>query len=101
MAERFHNLDSPAIRTCLRTSTHMMSQARAAVLLKDLAWVRHCKHQYFQYGAEDRRAILYSSQILPLDERENWLKQVIASSLAPLERWVAQFILDTFDPEFF
>lgn len=101
IAEQFQLLDSAATRACLKSSNHMMSQARSAVLLKDLAWVRHCKHEYFQYGPEDRRAILYASQILPLDERENWLKQVIASSLAPLESWVAQFILDTHDPNFF
>ena len=81
-----------AVRDLLRSSPFMMSKARYAVLSNDLSWVRQRKNEYFQYGPDERRAVLYAAQILPNDEKEHWLKAVVASSLVPLERWVAEYV---------
>ncbi|HVZ16301.1 MAG TPA: RNA-directed DNA polymerase, partial [Terriglobales bacterium] len=93
IAENFSFM-TPGTRKFLSNSPSIMSKARAAVLLNDLSWVRQRKNEYFQHGPEARRAILYSVQILPEDEREHWLRNVIAGSVVPLERWVATYVLN-------
>ncbi len=92
IAENEAFIPAAIVRVALHSSPFPMSRARYAVLSNDLSWVRQRKSEYFQHGPEERRAVLYAAQILPNDEKEHWLKAVVAASLVPLERWVAEYI---------
>lgn len=92
IAENHALMPSAIVRASLHGSPFLMSRARYAVLSGDLSWVRQRKGEYFQLGPEERRAVLYAAQILPNDEKEHWLKAVVAASAVPLERWVAEYI---------
>lgn len=96
IAENFH-LMPPAAEQFLRGSPFVMSKARYAVLSRDLSWVRYRKGEYFQYGPDERRAVLFAAQILPNDEKKHWLRAVVSASHVPLERWVAEYIEDLED----
>lgn len=84
----------PVIRQFLYSSPRLIAQARAAVTERNLAWVRERKAKILNYAKWDRRAIIYSAQVLPKDERSHWLnglqKQV---SLEALDRWVVEWVL--------
>lgn len=56
---------------------------------KQVEWVRQQKDTWKNHGPWDRRAIIWSSSVLPKDERRHWLK-LVEKDAEPLERAVAQ-----------
>lgn len=75
-------------------------QARAAISCNNLAWVRERKTAIYNMGSWDRRAVLYASQLLPKDERQNWLRLVQNNSPLSLDNWMAQWVIDGALPGF-
>ena len=57
--------------TCKRFQTRMM--ACVARFTNNVDWVREHKEDWASLGPWDRRALIYSSSILPKDERRPWL----------------------------
>jgi hypothetical protein len=53
--------------------------ALIACTFGQLDWVRACKENWRNHGAWDRRAIIWSSTILPQTERKPWLDVVAGS----------------------
>jgi Reverse transcriptase (RNA-dependent DNA polymerase) len=71
------------------------NQAKAAITLNNLAWIRGHKGTIYNLGTWARRAVFDAARILPSDEREPWLKLCIANSPLLLDRWVARWVLET------
>ena len=69
-------LGHPAISAHLRKEASVEHQARAAIVSKDLAWVRAKKTDMSSLGTWDRYAVLEAAKIMPKDEREAWTKAV-------------------------
>ncbi len=88
-------LANPAIRAFIFDGSNVDNQAKAAITLKNLAWVRDHKTGIYNLGSWARRAVLDAARILPSDERSHWLKLCIANSPMNLDRWVAQWVLET------
>ena len=88
-------LANQAIRAFIFDGPNVDNQAKAAVTLKNVAWVRDHKTGIYNLGGWARRAVLDAARILPSDERTHWLKLCIANSPMSLDRWVAQWVLDT------
>lgn len=86
---------SPAVHTFIFNGPNIENQAIAAVTTKNVAWVRNHKASIYNLGGWARRALLNSARVLPSDERKHWLKMIIGASPMPLDRWVAQWVLDT------
>ena len=83
------------IRHFLYSSENIITQARTAVTEKNVAWVKSKKTQLLHYATWDRRAIIYSAQILSKDERTNWLKPFLKSNmLTDLEKWVCEWVIE-------
>jgi hypothetical protein len=53
-------------------------------------WVRAQKETWTNHGDWDRRAIIWSASVLPMDERKHWL-DLVQDTGDSLERAVAQF----------
>jgi len=87
-------MKSARIKNFVFSAPDLGIQARAAVACNNLAWVREQKTAIYNMGSWDRRAVLFASQILPKDERENWLRLVQNNSPFPLDSWMAQWVLD-------
>ena len=83
------------IHTFIFSGGNVENQARAAITEKNLAWVRDHKTSIFNLGGWARRAVLNAARILPGDEKKNWLGLVIANSPIILDRWVANWVLET------
>jgi len=71
------------------------NQARAALTVNNLTWVRERKADISNLSPRGRRAVLYASQILPADERNHWLRMMMGGTEALTDRWVAQWVLET------
>jgi hypothetical protein len=71
------------------------NQARAAISTKNVAWVRDHKSGIYNLGGWARRAVLHAARVLPSDERNHWLKMIIANSPVTIDRWVAKWVIDT------
>ncbi|MCQ8181868.1 RNA-directed DNA polymerase [Methylomonas sp. SURF-1] len=71
---------------------NIISQSQAAIVSKNLAWVRDKKADLYTVGAWERRSILRATQILPSDEREHWLKLTETTSPIMIDRWVAKWV---------
>jgi hypothetical protein len=56
--------------------SNLREQALYAVTQKRISWVREHKDRIDQVGPWDRRAIIYSSQILSKDERTHWMNAI-------------------------
>ena len=78
----------------LYSSPNMASQARAAVLLNNLSWIRNKRSEILTSGSWQRRAILYASQILPTDERTPLLKQVLKDSPYFLDKCIVNWLMN-------
>lgn len=69
--------------------------ARAAVTIGNVSWVREYKDKVLDYATWDRRAIIYSAQILSEDEKTHWLSQLRKNkSLDLLDIWMIDWVLD-------
>lgn len=82
-------------QSLINTSPNIENQAIAAVTNNNIAWVRHMKSQIYNMSARGRRAVLYSTKILPSDERSHWLKMTIGSTQFLIDKWVATWVLET------
>ncbi|EKO3415952.1 hypothetical protein FNO25_000806 [Vibrio fluvialis] len=83
------------IKKYLNNSPFIENQAFAAITSKNVSWVREHKNKVFYVGEKGKRAILYSTKILPSDERKNWLRNISKNSPEELDRWVIKWLLDT------
>lgn len=70
-------------------------QAQAAVASANIPWVRAMKQRIYQLGDRGRRAVIYSAKVLPSDERKHWLNMTIGSTPNVLDKWVAQWVLES------
>jgi hypothetical protein len=57
----------------------MRGKALIALRRQDTTWVRSFRDGVDVLGPWDKRAVLYSSLLLPLDEMQHWVKSVAAS----------------------
>lgn len=80
------------LRRFIFSGPNIVSQSQAAILSKNLAWVRDKKADLYTVGAWERRAILRATQILPSDEREHWLKLTETTSPIMIDRLVAKWV---------
>jgi len=85
----FNEIDLPD--SCERVVT-VRDRALVATRAEDRTWVKDYKNSVDTLGPWDKRAVLFSSQILSEDERKNWLK-VAARRGDTLEAAVAKYVL--------
>lgn len=85
-------LSTPQLKKFIFSGPNIVSQSQAAIISKNLAWVRDKKADLYTVGAWERRAILRATQILPSDEREHWLKLTETTSPIMIDRWVAKWV---------
>jgi len=71
------------------SSLGIRSYALLARKYRILDWVREQKETWRNHGDWDRRAIIWSSSVLPADERSHWL-DLVQETDDPLDRAVAQ-----------
>ena len=95
VAQHTQLLVGTGVQQIINSSTNVENQAIAAVTGNNIAWVRQMKSQIYNMSARGRRAILYSTRILPSDERTHWLKMTIGSTQFLIDKWVAVWVLDT------
>lgn len=88
-------MQGPIAQALINTTGNIENQAIAAVTNNNIAWVRHMKSQIYNTSARGRRAILFSTRILPSDERNHWLKMTIGSTHFLIDKWVATWVLET------
>ncbi|MCW8943801.1 MAG: RNA-directed DNA polymerase [Sedimenticola sp.] len=88
-------VQGPNAQALINTSLNIEHQAITAVTTNNIAWVRHMKSQIYNTSARGRRAILFSTKILPSDERNHWLKMTIGSTQFLIDKWVATWVLET------
>lgn len=88
-------MQGPNAQALINTTVNIENQAIAAVTNNNIAWVRHMKSQIYNTSARGRRAILFSTKILPSDERNHWLKMTIGSTQFLIDKWVATWVLET------
>jgi hypothetical protein len=84
------------IKKFINESEFVENQALAAITSKNVSWVRDNKNKVFYVGEKGKRAILYSSQILPKDERVNWLRNIDKSTPEELDKWLIKWLLDSY-----
>ncbi len=69
-------LESSGAHDMIRATGDMRHRASAAIISKDLAWVRAHRGQVDQLGEWDARAMVQASRILGKDEREPFLRNL-------------------------
>jgi len=84
----------PRFRRWLTENSDLEHQAHAALLLKDIAWVRDHRGQIDRVGAWQRHQILRSGLALARDERRHWFRNLQANNPPPLERWLLAWLLE-------
>lgn len=89
-------LQNVKIKQFINQSEFVENQALAAITSKNVAWVREHKNKVFYVGEKGKRAILYASQILPKDERNNWLRNIDKSTPEELDKWLIKWLLDSY-----
>jgi Reverse transcriptase (RNA-dependent DNA polymerase) len=89
-------LNSETLRNFVMGGANIENQAQAAITTRNVAWVRNQKTNISSLGTWGRRAVLRASQVLPSDERNHWLKLFTGNAPAPLEKWVAKWVIESF-----
>ncbi|MER8414125.1 RNA-directed DNA polymerase [Mesorhizobium sp. M1342] len=74
-------------------SGEIRSQARAAVSLRDLAWVRSHRSSFMQFAPMDRAAVVGAMEILGRDERRAILNQIDDTHASPIDLAMKRFVL--------
>jgi hypothetical protein len=95
VAQHSELMQSTTIYQFVFGGTNIETQALAAITTKNVAWVRSHKATVYNLGGWSRRAILNASRVLPSDERTHWLKLFIGNSPVILDRWVANWVLES------
>jgi hypothetical protein len=93
LANHITKFNDSNILSFVRDSDWLEIQAIAAVNKKDLAWVRSKKNGISNYSPRERRAIMYAGRILPGDEKEAWLRNVMNNSATKMDNWMAKWVL--------
>jgi len=75
-------------------SSNLRSQARAAMTVKDLAWVRGHRESLMQHSVVDRSEIIMATSILGKDERKNFLFQIGGANSHPVDVAGKKFVLE-------
>lgn len=88
-------ISGPNARQLINTSINTEHQATAAITTNNIAWVRHMKNQIYNVSNKGRRAVLHSTRILPSDERTHWLRMTIGTTPMLIDKWVANWVLQT------
>ena len=70
------------------------AKALIALRKKDTNWVRYYRDGVDVLGPLDKRAVLYSSKILPLDEMSTWVNAIAASGDV-LDKSIARYLIAT------
>jgi len=71
---------SDTIRDYVMRQQSVRPRALFAVTNEKVSWVRDFKDRYNDFGPWERRAIIYSAQILSRDERTHWMDSVMLGS---------------------
>jgi len=88
-------LKNPKIKKFISQSEFIENQAYAAMISKNVSWVRDNKSRVFYVGEKGKRAILRATKILPKDERDNWLRSIGKNTPEELDRWLIKWVIDT------
>lgn len=85
------------LRRYINNNASVVFQSQAAINLNQVSWIRNKKDSISNAGDWDRRAIIYSAQILPSDERNNWLKYIESNSNRFIDKIVAKWVREAFN----
>lgn len=88
-------LEIPELSQFIFSGPNITSQAQAAILSRNQAWVREHKNQLYTFGNWERRAILNAGRILAKDERDHWLKTIEQTSQIALDRYIARWVRES------
>jgi hypothetical protein len=67
-------------------------QARAARKLRNLAWVRAQKSRFATFGLWDRRAVLMAAEVMPVNERWEWVNGVVVATSDLVEKSICVWL---------
>lgn len=81
------------LRALIASTDRLTYAAKAAVLTRNTAWVRERKDQLLNHGPWNKRAIIYSAQVLAEDERKHWLGKLPDRHFTQLEQWMIDWVL--------
>ncbi|WP_201616011.1 RNA-directed DNA polymerase [Psychrobacter urativorans] len=95
ISRNVHLLNISLLRKFIFEKSSINSQSQAAILLKNISWIRSKKEDLYEVNNKDRLAILRAAQILAKDERDHWLKLTEQTAPLPLDRWVAKWVRET------
>jgi len=93
LARNFKLYASQKLRRFIYDSRWLELIAIAAVEEGNLPWIRGLKNKISDHSPRERRAIIYGSKILPADEREAWLKNVVNNAATKFDIWMAKWVL--------
>lgn len=93
LARHFKRFSNSKTRKFVYESPWLELKAIAAVEEGNLPWIRGLKNKISDHSPRERRAIIYGSKILPEDEREAWLKNVINNAATKFDIWMAKWVL--------
>jgi hypothetical protein len=84
-------LEDERLRSFVRTQGDDELNARAALRLGLVSWVRERKYQIHSLGPWARRQVLRASLALARDERRHWYDWLERNPLDDVERWVIRW----------
>jgi len=93
LARNFTHYPTAKIKRFIYESSWLELIAIAAVEEGNLPWIRGLKNKISDHSPRERRAIIYGSKILPADEREAWLKNVINNAVTKFDIWMARWMI--------
>lgn len=93
LARHIEKFESQEIRRFVYDSGWLELISIAAVQENNLPWIRGLKNKISDHSPRERRAIIYGSKILPADERQAWLRNVINNSVSKFDIWMARWVL--------
>jgi reverse transcriptase-like protein len=86
-------LRRPVLRDFIIQYGDLEHRADAALLLRDVAWVRAQRARIDELGSWPRRRILRAGLALARDERRNWYQNIQANHRPGIERWLLPWLL--------
>jgi hypothetical protein len=93
LSRHLKKFNSQLLRVFVYESPWLELVAIAAVEDNNLPWIRGYKNKISDHTPRERRALIYAGRILPADEREAWLKNVINNSVSKFDIWMAKWVL--------
>jgi hypothetical protein len=89
VAQNASLLSDKAIRSYMLGHAAFENQARAAVTLRSLSWMRNAKSRFSELGLWERNATLWAVKEMPSEERRKWLQSLNLQD--PTERWIGDW----------